>query len=124
MTSLSQTSTVLRGIAQHAPTNLTRTHALLLYQLLIRATTALSPGVLRQVVIAIGDLVGPGWLSAHASDPAISAFTALDSTPAPPPLPVLDHTLARCLQARFTPVPATPPPAEGTATWEHRQPAA
>jgi len=125
MTSLSQTHATLRGIAQHAPANRTRVRALLLDQLLTHAPTPLSPGMLRQVVIAIRDLAGPAWLAAHASDPAVSAFTALDTTPAPPPLTVLDHILAHCLQARFTPAaPADPSPGPGTATRQHRQPAA
>jgi hypothetical protein len=103
MTALSQTRAAVRDIAQHAPTALARHRALLLGQLTADITrTAPSAGTLRQIVIAIRDLVGPAWLAAHASEPAVRAFTRLDTTPTPPPLPVLDHTLARCLQARFT----------------------
>jgi hypothetical protein len=103
MTALSQTRAALRDIGQHAPTPLTRHRALLLDQLAAHiTTTAPSAGMLRQIVIAIRDLAGPAWLAAHASEPAVRAFARLDSTPTPPPLPVLDHTLARCLRARFT----------------------
>ncbi|HEY3956420.1 MAG TPA: hypothetical protein VGM53_23880 [Streptosporangiaceae bacterium] len=103
MTALSRTRAVVRDIAQHAPTALVRHRALLFDQLAAGITsTAPSAGMLRQIVIAIRDLAGPAWLAAHASEPAVHAFTRLDTTPTPPPLPVLDHTLARCLQARFT----------------------
>jgi hypothetical protein len=108
-TVLTQTSAAARDIAQHAPVAVTRARALLLDQQLAACATGPAPGVLRQIVIAIRDLAGPAWLTHHASDPAIRAFTALDAMPAPPPLPILDHTLARCLQARFTPRPGQEP---------------
>jgi hypothetical protein len=108
-TTLSHTSAAARSIAQHTPTALTRTRALLLDRQLATCTTEPTPGMLRQIVIAIRDLAGPAWLTRHASDPAISAFTSLDTTWAPPPLPVLDHILACCLQARFSPPHAQPP---------------
>ena len=103
---LSQTSAAARSIAEHSPVALTRTRALLLDQRLASCAANPAPCVLRQIVIAIRDLVGPGWLARHADDPAIRTFAALDSMPAPPPLPVLDHTLASCLQARFNPPPS------------------
>lgn len=119
-TVLSQTSAAARSIARHTPVGLTRTRALLLDQQLATCATSPAPGMLRQIVIAIRDLAGPAWLARHASDPAVRAFMALDAMPAPPPLPILDHTLARCLQARFSPQPArqhgrgSPPGSAGT----------
>jgi hypothetical protein len=107
MTALSQTRTAVRQISQHAPIALTRTRAMLLDQQLTACTTAPPPCLLRQIVIAVRNLVGPSWLAAHATDPDISAFTHLDTTAIPPPLPLLDHILARCLQARFGPVGAS-----------------
>jgi hypothetical protein len=108
---LTQTRAAVHDIAQHAPVALTRTSALLLdQQLRTTCTGTPPPGALRQVVIAIRHLAGPGWLDAHAEDPGISAFTRLDPTPEPPPLPVLDHILARCLQTRFGPASTTQPP--------------
>lgn len=107
-TVLSHTSATARSIARHTPVALTRTRALLLDRQLATCTTGPTPGMLRQIVIAVRDLAGPAWLARHASDPAISAFAALDTIPTPPPLPILDHTLARCLQARFSPVHSQP----------------
>jgi hypothetical protein len=101
MTALSQTRAVVRDIAQHAPSALTRHRALLLDQLTGYVTTTPPAGMLRQIIVAIRDLAGPAWLAAHASEPAIRALTHLDTTPTAPPLPVLDHTFARCLQARY-----------------------
>jgi hypothetical protein len=114
VTGLTQTRGVVRDIAEHAPTALNRHRALLLDQQLTGSTIALGPGMLRQIVIAVRHLVGPAWLSAHASEDAIMAFSHLETTTVPPPLPILDHTLARCLEARFRSAAAKP--AEATAT--------
>jgi hypothetical protein len=51
------------------------------------------------VVIIIGGLAGRTWLEAHADRTA--AFTALQVTSEPPPLPELDQVLARVLADRF-----------------------
>jgi hypothetical protein len=109
MRAFSRTRTVLRHITQHAPSHLTRSRALLLDHQLTTCTTPPSPGMLRQIVVAIRQLAGPAWLEANADSPAISAFANLDTTPIPPPLPLLDQILARCLEARFIPPPPAPP---------------
>jgi hypothetical protein len=117
-TALRRTSATARSIAQHTPAALTRTRALLLDRQLATCTVDPPPGQLRQIVIAIRALAGPGWLTCHASDPVVSAFTALDTAADPPPLPLLDHILARCLQARFPPA-VQPPHSPGPAR-QHR----
>ena len=107
MATLSQTRAAVGYLARHAPTTLTRSRALLLQEKLtacgspLSNTATPSPGLLRQVVIALRDLVGPAWLHARDGDPGIHAFTSLDSTSAPPSPLVLDEILARCLRARF-----------------------
>jgi hypothetical protein len=105
----SRTRAVLRHLAPCAPSHLTRTRALLLDQQLTTCTTPPSPGMLRQIVVAIRHLAGPAWLEANADNPAVRAFANLDTTPLPPPLPLLDQILARCLEARFIPLPPAPP---------------
>ena len=51
------------------------------------------------VIIIIGGLAGRTWLEANADRTA--AFTALQVTSPPPPLPELDQVLARVLADRF-----------------------
>jgi len=60
-------------------------------------------GPLRDLVLAARDLAGPAWLAASADDPDVAAFTALESTPAPPAPADLDEVLSRVLWARFAP---------------------
>lgn len=60
-------------------------------------------GLLRDLVLATRDLVGPAWLNVSADDPDVSAFTALESTPAPPAPAELDEIVSRVLWARFAP---------------------
>jgi len=57
------------------------------------------PGLLRDLVIITARLAGRTWLEAHADSTA--AFTALDATVQPPPLPELDQILAHVLSDRF-----------------------
>jgi hypothetical protein len=57
------------------------------------------PALLRDLVIIITRLAGCTWLEAHADTTA--AFTALQATVRPPPLPELDQILARVLSDRF-----------------------
>jgi hypothetical protein len=57
------------------------------------------PALLRDLVIITTRLAGGTWLEANAD--AAAAFTALRATVAPPPLPELDHILARLLSDRF-----------------------
>ncbi|HEY1914432.1 MAG TPA: hypothetical protein VGH27_02550 [Streptosporangiaceae bacterium] len=117
MTGLTRTRALAYQIAEHAPAALTRHRALLLAQQLTASPAALTPGMLRQIVIAIRALTSPGWLAAHADHAAVSGFTHLDTLSAPPPLPVLDHILARCLETRFGPAAhATPPGPDSKAT--------
>jgi hypothetical protein len=60
-------------------------------------------GVLRDLVLAARDLVGPAWLDTASDDPDVAAFTALQATPVPPPLAELDEITSRVLWARFAP---------------------
>jgi hypothetical protein len=93
---LTKTQTATRHLAQHAPTAPARHRAQLLHDHLTTAPT--SPALLRQAVIAIRDLAGQRWLATHADHPDVRAFTHLDTLPSPPPEPILDGILARCLQ--------------------------
>jgi hypothetical protein len=66
---------------------------------------AVPPALLRDLVIITAKLAGRAWLDAHADSTA--AFTALQETWQPPPLPELDQVLARVLSDRFgLPAPA------------------
>jgi len=57
------------------------------------------PALLRDLVIITARLAGRAWLEADADSAA--AFTALQATWQPPPLPELDQILARVLSDRF-----------------------
>ena len=57
------------------------------------------PALLRDLVIITARLAGRTWLEAHPD--SIAAFTALQATVQPPPLPELDQILARVLSDRF-----------------------
>lgn len=57
------------------------------------------PALLRDLVILTTRLAGRAWLDANAD--TTTAFTALHATVQPPPLPELDHILARVLSDRF-----------------------
>jgi hypothetical protein len=63
------------------------------------------PALLRDLVIITARLAGRTWLQARAD--TIAAFTELQASWQPPPLPELDHILARALADRFS----LPPPA-------------
>lgn len=65
----------------------------------IGGPAAVPPALLRDLVILTGRLAGRTWLEANADRTA--AFTALQVTPLPPPLPELDQLLACVLSARF-----------------------
>jgi hypothetical protein len=60
--------------------------------------SAFPPDVRRQVILTT-KLAGRTWLEANADRTA--AFTALQATVQPPPLPELDQILARVLLDRF-----------------------
>jgi hypothetical protein len=55
--------------------------------------------LLRDLVIITTRLAGRAWLEANADSTA--AFTALQATSHPPPLPELDRILAHVLSDRF-----------------------
>jgi hypothetical protein len=57
------------------------------------------PALLRDLVIITAGLAGCTWLEAKAD--SVAAFTELRATWQPPPLPELDHILARVLSGRF-----------------------
>ena len=66
---------------------------------------AVPPALLRDLVIITARLAGRAWLDAHADSTA--AFTAVQASWQPPPLPELDQVLARLLADRFAlPAPA------------------
>ena len=58
------------------------------------------PALLRDLVIITSRLAGRAWLEINADSTA--AFIALEATSQPPPLPELDHILARVLSNRFS----------------------
>jgi hypothetical protein len=60
---------------------------------------AVPPALLRDLVIITARLAGRPWLDAHADSTA--AFTAVQASWQPPPLPELDQVLARVLADRF-----------------------
>ena len=57
------------------------------------------PALLRDLVIITARLAGRRWLEANVE--VAEAFTALQVTVQPPPLPELDHVLACVLSDRF-----------------------
>jgi hypothetical protein len=69
-----------------------------------RERAEVSAALLRGMVIAVRDLVGPAWLDACADDPDVAAFTAMQATARPPDPGVVDETCSRVLWARFSPV--------------------
>ena len=71
----------------------------------VAGPAAVPPALLRDLVIITARLAGRAWLDAHADSTA--AFTALQASWQPPPLPELDQALARLLSDRF----ALPSPA-------------
>ena len=64
---------------------------------------AVAHDLLRDLVLAARDLVGPAWLAADGEDPDIAAFAALRATPAPPAPAELDEIISRLLWFRFAP---------------------
>jgi len=61
--------------------------------------TGVAAGLLRDLVIITGGLVGSVWLEANAETAA--TFTGLLATPSPPGLAELDEILASVLSSRF-----------------------
>jgi hypothetical protein len=57
------------------------------------------PALLRDLVIITATLAGHTWLEARAD--SMAAFTGLQASWQPPPLPELDRILARVLSDRF-----------------------
>jgi len=64
---------------------------------------AIVHGMLRDLVLAVRDLVSRAWLAAGSDAPDIAAFNALESIPAPPAPADLDEIISRVLWARFAP---------------------
>ena len=69
-------------------------------------------GLLRDLVLAVRDLVGPAWLDANGDDPDVAALTVLEAAASPPDPPRIDEICSRLLRgtvrpqapARMTPV--------------------
>jgi hypothetical protein len=71
----------------------------------VGGAAAVPPALLHDLVILTARLAGRNWLDAHADSAA--AFTAVQASWQPPPLPELDQILARVLSDRFAlPAPA------------------
>ena len=62
---------------------------------------AVSPGLLRDLVIAVTSLAGRDWLRANETVPEVAAFLSLHTRPEPPALPVLDRIISGLLGCRF-----------------------
>ena len=60
-------------------------------------------GLLRDLVLAVRDLVGPAWLDASGDDPDAAAFTVLEAAASPPDQARIDEICSRVLWARFAP---------------------
>ena len=65
----------------------------------VAGSAPVPPALLRDLVIITARLAGRAWLA--ASTDSAAAFTALQATWEPPPLPELDQILARLLSDRF-----------------------
>jgi hypothetical protein len=115
MSAFPKTCAAARYAAQHSRSELARARAAVLLTKLgacedIPAdgdVPAVVHGLLRDVVLAAHDLVGPAWFATVRGDPDITAFTALQATPVPPSPAELDEIISRVLWARFAP-PGTP----------------
>ena len=114
MRPFSKTRAAAEYAASHALSDLTRVRAAAFLQELAACETALADGngrqpavvsaaLLRSLMIAVRDLVGPAWLGASADDPDVDAFTAMQATASPPEPGVVDETCSRVLWARFSP---------------------
>ena len=97
--------------ARHGRTELARARAVVLLERLdacevtladddtqLRVTIA---GLLRSLVLAARDVVGPAWLEASSDDPDVATFTALQATASPPDPDRIDEICSRVLWARF-----------------------
>ena len=70
-------------------------------------TGRVPPALLSDLLIITSGLVGRTWLDTHADSTTDStaAFTSVHATQQSPPLPELDHILARVLPDRFALAP-------------------
>lgn len=98
-------------ICQDGPRDRDRRRSAALLQRLREGEAALTrdgdPGaavrcMLRELVLAVRELAGSGWITARASDPQVAAFIALNLLPQPPAPVDLDQALAGVLRVRFT----------------------
>jgi hypothetical protein len=62
-----------------------------------------SCGLLRDLVLAVRDLVGPAWLDANGDDPDVAALTVLEAAASPPDPARIDEICSQLLWARFAP---------------------
>lgn len=109
-----RTRAAAERIRDHARSDIARARADQLLDQLARCETALARstrqpcpstwGLLRALVLTVRDLAGRWWLEASSDDPAVSAFTALLDSPAPPAITNLDRIAGGVLNARYGPV--------------------
>lgn len=114
MRPFSKTRAAAEYAASHALSDLTRVRAAAFLQELAACETAFAEGngrqpavvsaaLLRSMMLAVRDLVGPAWLEASADDPDVDAFAAMQATASAPEPGVVDETCSRVLWARFSP---------------------
>ena len=100
---ISATDTLLRSTpapdVRHQAGNLLLALAAVECHVSVGGPVPMLPSLLRDLVILTARLAGRTWLEANAGSSA--AFTALQATVQPPPLPELDQILARVLSDRF-----------------------
>jgi hypothetical protein len=111
MSTLPKTRAAAGYALRHARTEAARTRAAVLLRRLTVCEAALATengqlpfivaGLLRSLILATRDLVGPAWLRAKRDDPDIAAFTALRTTASPSNPATIDDICSRVLWARF-----------------------
>jgi hypothetical protein len=107
-----QTRAAAVSICQCGPTDRDRGRALALLKRIHDGEDDPMPTLLRELVLAVRELAGAGWITAHRREPQIAAFLALDLMPEPPAAAELDAILTAVLRSRFTGLSGPEPMAE------------
>ena len=99
--------------ARHGRTELAHARAVVLLERLDACKAALADddpqlrvtvaGLLRSLVLAARDVVGPAWLEASSDDPDATTFTALQATASPPDPDRIDEICSRVLLGTVRP---------------------